>query len=102
LQPQRYLADFDFDGNGVIQDKEWKAIRAAARKQVLAKLSADDSEHHLLLRPQDSRHPFILSAIPEEGLVARKKVRAYGSIAFAFVLLVSLVMMYSIRQPFPV
>ena len=102
LQPARFLADFDFDGNGVIQSKEWKAVRAAARKQVLTKLNEDDSEHHLLLRPQDSKHPFILSATPEEELVASKKMGAYASIITASLLLLGLVVMYSIRQPFAV
>jgi len=101
LQPQRYLADFDFDGNGKIQQQEWKAIRAAARKQVLAKMNSQDSEHHLLLRPQDKRHPFILSAIAEEDLVASKKLGAYGSVAAAFVILAAVVIASSLRPPFP-
>ena len=55
LQPQRYLGDFDFDANGVIQQNEWKAIRAAARRQVMAEMNDVDSEHHLLMRPQDRK-----------------------------------------------
>lgn len=102
LQPKRYLSDFDFDANGVIQQQEWKAIRAAARKEVLAKMNNVDSEHHLLLRPADKRHPFILSASAEEDLVARKKFTAYASVTGAFLLLVALVVMHSIRPPFPV
>ena len=100
LQPLRYLSQYDLDGNGMIQKKEWRAVRAAARRQVLAQLNEDDSEHHLLMRPQDSRHPYILSATPEEELVAGKKLAAYSSIAGAFLLLLGLVLMYSIRQPF--
>jgi hypothetical protein len=101
IQPQRYLAEYDFDGNGKIQQQEWRAIRAAARKQVLAKINREDSEHHLLLRPQDTRHPFILSAIGEEDLVASKKLGAYTSAFVAFVLLAALVIMSSLRPPFP-
>jgi hypothetical protein len=101
LQPQRYLGDFDLDGNGKIQQQEWKAIRAAARKQVLAKMNSQDSEHHLLLRPRDNRHPFILSAIAEEDLVASKKMGAYTSVAAAFVILAAVVVMSSLRPPFP-
>ena len=102
LQPQRYLADFDADGNGVIQKQEWKAIRAAARKQVLSALNDADSEHHLLKRPDNSKHPFILSATAEEELIASKKLGAYASVGGAFLLLLSLVIAYSIRQPFPI
>jgi hypothetical protein len=102
LQPQRYLAEYDFDGNGKIQQREWKAIRGAARKQVMAKIYSQDSEHHLLLRPQDKRHPFILSAIAEEDLVASKKRGAYTSVAAAFVILAAVVTMSSLRPPFPI
>jgi len=102
LQPQRYLAEYDFDDNGKIQQQEWKAIRAAARKQVLAKLNRQDSEHHLLLRPKNTRHPFILSAIAEEDLVASKKRGAYTSVTVALLLLSAVVIMSSLRPPFPV
>ena len=102
LQPQRYLADYDFDANGKIQQKEWKAIRAAARNQVLAEMNRQDSEHHLLLRPQDASHPFILSTIAEEDLVTSKKLGAYASVVVAFLILAAMVVMSSLRPPFPV
>jgi len=101
LQPKRYLADYDFDGNRKIQEHEWKAIRIAARKQVLGKMDREDSEHHLLLKPQDARQPFILSAVAEEDLVTSKKRAAYTSVAIAFVLLATVVVMSALRSPFP-
>ena len=102
LQPRRYLGDFDLDANGVIQKKEWKAIRTAARKQVLAELNKADSEHHLLVNPEDTRHPYILSATTEEDLVARKKLRAYAWVVGAFLLLTGVALASSVRTPFPV
>ena len=102
LQPQRYLADFDFDQNGKIQKQEWRAIHAAARKQVLAKINRESSEQHLLAKPKNSQQPFILSATPEEDLVASKKMSAYTSVACAFLIFVGLVVMTSVRPPFPV
>ena len=102
LKPQQYLARFDLDGNGVIQKQEWKAIRSAARKQVLSALNKDDSEHHLLLRPTNHKQPFILSAVSEEELIASKKLGAYASVGAAFLLLISLAMLYAIRQPLPI
>lgn len=102
LQPHRYLADFDLDQNGKIQQREWKAVRAAARKQVLAKINGENSEHHLLSRGQENNHPYILSATLEEDLVARKKFGAYASVTVAFLVLVALVVMYSLRPPFPI
>ena len=100
LQPQRYLSEFDFDQNGNIQKQEWKAIRAAARKQVLAKLNSENREHHVLSRPQDNGHPYILSATEEEELVARKKFNAYASVCAAFLLLVALIVISSVRPLF--
>jgi hypothetical protein len=102
LQPHRYLAQFDLDQNGKIEREEWKVIRAAARQQILAKLNSEISEHHVLARPQDGKHPYILAARSEEDLVASKKLGAYASITGAFLLFVSLLIMSSIRPPFPV
>ena len=102
LQPQRYLAEFDFDNNGTIQKKEWKAIRVAARKQILSTANDQESEHHILAKPIDSGRPYILSATSEERLVAQKKLNAHASMVAAFVLFVSLVMLLSMRSPLPV
>jgi len=97
LQPQRYLGDFDFDQNGEIQKQEGKAIRSAARKQVMARLNSENREHHVLSRPQDKNHPYILSATEEAELVASKKFYAYASVSTAFLILVALVIMSAMR-----
>ncbi|MDC1287687.1 E3 ubiquitin ligase family protein [Gammaproteobacteria bacterium] len=101
LQPKRYLEQYDFDQNGRIQKQEWKAIRSAARKQVLAKINNQSSEHHLLSAPQDGSRPYILSATAEEDLVARKKTAAYFSMTCVFLIFVALVVLSSLRPPFP-
>jgi hypothetical protein len=102
LQPQRFLQEFDFDQNGKIQKSEWKAIRAAARKQVMAKINSQKTEHHVLSRPQEKRQPYILSALDERQLTARKKLKAYASVTSAFVIFSALVLMFSIRPPLPI
>lgn len=102
LQPQRYLADFDLDKNGKIQKEEWKVVYSAARQQVLAKIAIENREQHLLSYEKDSKHPFILSTTMEEELVARKKFRAYASVAGASIIFIALVVMWSMRAPFPV
>ncbi len=101
LQPQRYLREFDLDRNNKIQQDEWQAVRAAARTQVLAEIAREKSEHHLLSRPLDRKHPYILSAVPEESLVLRKKLKAYLAGGTAFLIFSALVVMYSIRAPLP-
>jgi hypothetical protein len=101
LQPQRYLAQYDFDQNGAIQKQEWKAIGSAARKQVLEKMTSQSSEQHLLSAPKDQSRPYILSTIAEKNLVARKKMGAYFSAASAFGIFVAVVILSSLRPPFP-
>ena len=101
LQPQRYLAQYDFDQNGTIQKQEWKAIRSAARTQVLEKMNSQNNEHHLLSAPKEQSRPFILSATDEEELVAQKKRGAYLSATSAFLIFIAVVNLSSLRPPFP-
>ncbi len=102
LQPGRYLREFDLDANGKIQRNEWKAIYAAARREVLAEIRRQQNEHHVMSRPENRSQPFILSAVDEETLVARKKMKAYAAIGGAFLLFSALVIFYAIRAPYPV
>lgn len=100
-QPKRYLEQYDLDQNGRIQKQEWKAIRSAARREVLAKINSQSSEHHLLSAPQDGSRPYILSATTEEDLVARKKTAAYLSMTTTFLIFTAVVILTSLRPPFP-
>jgi hypothetical protein len=78
------------------------AIRAAARKQVLAKINNEKREHHVMSRPQEKSQPYIISATREEDLVARKKLKAYTTVAAGLLIFSTLVVMFSIRTPLPV
>ena len=102
LQPHRYLSEFDIDQNGKIQQGEWRTIRAAARKQVLAIISQRQREYHVVSRPDDERQPYILSAVDEDVMVARKRLKAYTSLTLAFLLFSTLVTLFSIRAPLPI
>jgi len=102
LQPERYLRKFDLDNNGKIQKDEWKAIRSAARGEVLARLRKQNRELHLMSRPPDRSQPFILSAQTEEVLVGSRKLAACAALGCAFAIFSILVIMYSIRPPLPV
>lgn len=102
LQPHRYLSEFDIDQNGKIQQGEWNAIRAEARKQVLAKINQQQREYHLISRPDDKSHPYILSALDEDIVVSRKRLKAYASLTLAFLLFSTLVTLFSIRAPLPI
>lgn len=102
LQPQRYLREYDLDQNGKIEKREWKVIRAAARKQVLNRLNSENTEHHVMSRPESRGQPYILSATPEEDLLAHKKWRAGLSVSAAFLAFTTLIVMFSIRAPFSI
>ena len=102
LQPGKYLREYDLDQNGKIEKREWKAIRAAARKQVLNRLNNEKQEHHVISCPANSRQPYILSARTEEDLVTFKKWKARFSITGALLAFTALVAMISIRTPFSI
>ena len=102
LQPGKYLREYDLDQKGKIEKQEWNAIRVAARRQVFNQLNNEKKEHHVMSRPDNRRQPYILSATPEEDLLARKKWRACLSLSAAFLAFTSLVVMFSIRAPFSI
>ncbi len=100
LQPVKYLREYDLDKNGKIEKREWKVIRAAARKQVLNRLNNEKQEHHVISHSANSRQPYILSARAEEDLITLKKWKTRFSIAGAFLTFTALVAMISIRATF--
>ena len=102
LQPAKYLREYDLDQNGKIEKREWKVIRAAARKQVLNRLNNEKQEHHVISHHANSRQPYILSARTEEDLITLKKWKARFSIAGAFLIFTALVAMISIRASFSI
>ena len=102
IQPERYLRQFDLNRNGKIQKGEWKAVRSAARGEVLARLREQNREVNLMSKPSDRNQPFILSAKSEETLVGNRKLTTYAAASCAFAIFSILVIMYSIRPPLPV
>lgn len=77
------LQRFDENGDGQIDVSEWEAARNAARKQVLKEQGERFHRpvHHLMVRPDDRQHPFILSVLPQESMVTRLKLFAGLSLA---------------------
>jgi hypothetical protein len=64
-------------------------------------MNSQNSEHHLLSAPKDQGRPYILSTVTEDDLVARKKMGAYFSLTGAFLVFVAVVILSSLRPPFP-
>ena len=76
LQPHRYLSQFDIDGNGEIQKREWRVIHHKARQQVVSSIEQHQAQN-LLSGPGQSGQPFILSAVREEKWFFGKKYWLY-------------------------
>ncbi len=99
LQPQRYLSDFDLDADNKINKDEWGAVRAAARIEVMADINREHQVQHVLSKPKNRREPYILSAVEEQSLIARKKLKAYASLLGALAAFSVFVWCLSIRTP---
>ncbi len=97
LQPQKYLRRFDTDGDGTIRQAEWEKIYAAARHEVRREIDEEAKPQHVLACAEDKGRPFILSAVPEDNLVRRKKWLSHAAVAGAFLIFTALVLMYAAR-----
>jgi hypothetical protein len=101
-QPLRYLGAYGRDENEMSQNRAWRAMNAAARKQVLTRLNSQEQEQHILAKPKDSRHPYILSATPEDDFVRHEKNAAYAATAGILLIFSVLVLLTSMRSPFSI
>jgi len=80
--PARMRA-FDANGDGQIDAQEWEAARKAAQEQVLlerAERSKSLGAYHVLRRPADGRHPYIISTVPEDRLLRRFRWQTWGGL----------------------
>ncbi len=99
LKPGKYLSNFDVDGNGKIQNQEWKNIRHAARNQVMASNLKQYQPQNLMSKSTDSKQPYILSAVSEQELILRKKLLAQVSVIVAVILFCAILLCVTIRPP---
>ena len=87
--PTRYLTDFDADKNGKISGDEWKRVRLSAQREVLKR--DQPSVHHTIYKPEESNHPFVISAIPEQDILWKiKKYMGINLILFISMLYILL------------
>ncbi len=99
--PQK-MREFDANGDGRIDLEEWEAARKAAQEQVLlerAERSKSEGAYHVLRRPRDGRHPYLLSTEPEERLTRRYRLQSTGGLALFLLSLVALGVLWSLRNP---
>jgi len=69
--PKKYLTPFDLDKNGRIQRVEWKLIRKQAAS--LIRQQQPETFLHTLQNPNESDHPFLISALSEPELILKKQ-----------------------------
>lgn len=93
------LSRFDRDGDGRLDATEWDAAREAALQEVIRLRShrphAPDS--NLLSRAPSDRHPFLLSAVPQQALSARYRRRTLIALALTLVGVTATVLYVSAR-----
>ena len=86
--PQKMLAMFDKNKDGVIDVHEWENIRKVANYFVRKNQSKRKVPPvtHMLSKPENTRQPFMLSTRPAHQLVKRYKI--YSAASFAGFLLI--------------
>jgi hypothetical protein len=83
---------FDSDGDGVLSLQDWEAVRAAGRAEVERIMAAEEQPDafNLLRRgARGTQQVLLLSTLDEAQLLARQRLRAYGS-ALVFIAAASL------------
>lgn len=81
------MKEFDLDGNGIIDDEEWEAVRKAAHREVLKEQRErfGNDTVHMMGKPADGRRPYILSVHPQDGLVRRFRIYAALALSVFFI-----------------
>lgn len=95
--PQKHLSAFDLDKNGKIQQREWIDVRHKAESIVRAQQSDDD--HHLMKKPQHKSQPFVISSLPEQQLLNKKRLQIFFHLAIFFLLLYVLLSAINAHNP---
>ncbi|MFO7602446.1 MAG: GIDE domain-containing protein [Gammaproteobacteria bacterium] len=80
--PVKLHKHFDKNGDGEIDQQEWEQARKAVIEHVTTKYQSEaNAGIHLLEKPAERRHPFLLSAFPQDDLV--RKYKRYSSLGLA-------------------
>ncbi|UTW11917.1 E3 ubiquitin ligase family protein [Marinobacterium rhizophilum] len=77
------LARFDSNRNGQLDPDEWQQVQSQARDEILQRQKELQTMPtvHVLMRPDESDQPYLLSTYDEEKLARRYRWFAYGSFA---------------------
>lgn len=80
---KQLLVRFDADGNGVLDETEWQAVRVQAEQEAkkLQAAQAREEVEHALVKPQDSDLPFLIGSHGQEHLSRKFRWQAAGAAA---------------------
>ncbi len=98
-KPQFLLAQFDDNGDGEIDMKEWQRVMHAAQKEVTASHTERlvQPEIHVLSKPVDKERPFIISVESQQSIADKYRWYSRAGIAGFFMSGMSLVWIIGIR-----
>jgi len=80
------LERFDVNKDGQIDEDEWQLVRKSAKMHAQAEFRerAKQPDIHIIAKPEDDKHPFILSIYPQDQLTKRFRLHAYLFLAGFF------------------
>lgn len=80
------LERFDVNKDGQIDEDEWQLVRKSAKMHAQAEFRerAKQPDIHIIAKPEDDKHPFILSIYPQGQLTKRFRLHAYLFLAGFF------------------
>ncbi|MEJ2575238.1 MAG: GIDE domain-containing protein [Gammaproteobacteria bacterium] len=92
-------ARFDRDRNGRVDAEEWEHARRVAAQEAAERYAEQmrGQQLHSLARPADGRLPYLISNLPEFGLVKRYRWSALGGLVLFFGAGAAAVMLFSTR-----
>lgn len=98
-KPEFLVTQFDENGDGEIDMKEWQGVMDAARKEVKASYSERlvQPEIHVLSKPVDKDRPFIISVERQQNIASKYRWYSSGSIAGFFISGISLLWIIGVR-----
>ncbi len=81
------LERFDVNKDGKIDEDEWQLVRKSAKlhAQAESRERAKQPDIHIIAKPDDEQHPFLLSIYPQDKLSKRFRLHAYLYLAGFFV-----------------
>jgi hypothetical protein len=98
-QRPEVMRSFDRNGDGTVDPQEWEQVRRSAAAQAHREYKEEQERQipHILCKPQDRRHPFLLSPKPQDKLAGRYRLIAGLGILVFFVAGAAAALMLSTR-----